>query len=115
MRLINFGSIVSLIICPPVLVLTTSALAISRHNHPKSLMNHASLTNYATNTEIALANSSAVNLGSNLPCAFHEDTPSLVPSRSVFHQPTRYATTKIPNFSAPIRRPPIRRKGRVQH
>lgn len=115
MRLINFGSIVSLIICPLVLVLTTSALALSRYSHPKNLTNHASFTNYATNTEIALANSSAANFGSNLPCAFHEDTCSLVPSRSVFHQPTTYATTRTPNFSPPIRRAPIRRKGRIQH
>ncbi len=115
MRLINFGSIVSLIICPLVLVLTTSALALSRYSHPKNLTNHASFTNYATNTEIALANSSAANFGSNLTRAFHEDTSSLVPSRSVFHQPTRYATTRIPNFSPPIRRAPIRRKGRIQH
>ena len=114
MRLINFGSIVSLIICPLVLVLTTGALALSRHNHPKNLTNHASFTNYATNTEIALANSSAANFGSNPPCAFHDDTSSLVPSRSVL-QPTRYATTSTPNFSTPIRRAPIRRKGRIQH
>ena len=115
MRLINFGSIVSLIICPLVLVLTTSALALSRYSHPKNLTNHASFTNYATNTEIALANSSAANFGSNLPCAFPEDTSSLIPSRSVLNQPTRYATTRTPNFSTPIRRAPIRRKGRIQH
>lgn len=115
MRLINFGSVVSLIICPLVLVLTTSALALSRHNHPKHLTNHASFTNYASNTESARANSSAANIGSNLPCAFHEDTSSLIPSRNVFHQPTRYATTRTSNFSRPIRRAPIRRKGRIQH
>jgi hypothetical protein len=115
MRLINFGSIVSLIICPLVLVLTTSVLALSRYSHPKNLTNHASFTNYATNTEIALTNSSAANFGSNLPRAFREDTSSLVPSRSVFHHPTRCATTRSPNFSPPIRRAPIRRKGRIQH
>lgn len=104
MRLINFGSIVSLIICPLVLVLTTSALALSRHNHAKNLTNHASFTNDAINTEIALANSFAANFGSNLRCAFHEDTSSLIPSRSVLHQPSKHATTRIPNFSAPIRR-----------
>ena len=115
MRLINFGSTVSLIICPLVLVLTTSALALSRHNHPQHLTNHVSFTNYATNSEIALANSSTANFGSSLQCAFHEDTSSLIPSRSVFHQPTRYATTRAPNLSTPIRRAPIRRKGRIQH
>ena len=115
MKLTNFRSIMPLIICLLVLVLTTSALALSRYSHPKNLTNHASFTNYATNTEIALANSSAANFGSNLPCAFHEDTSSLVPSRSVFREPTRYATTRTPNFSTPIRRAPIRRKGRIQH
>src|SRR5713226_9741997 len=115
MRLINFGSIVSLIICPLVLVLTTGSLALSRYSHPKNLNNHASFTNYATSTEIPLANSSAANFGSNLPCAFHEDTSSLIPSRSLFQQPATYATTRTPNFSTQIRRAPIRRKGRIQH
>lgn len=115
MKLISFGSTLSLIICPLVLVLTTSALALLRHNDPKNLTNHAA-PNYATSTQTALADSSAANCGSsNLQCAFHEDTPSLVPSRSVFRQPTRYATTRTPNFSRPIRRAPIRRKGRIQH
>jgi hypothetical protein len=115
MRLINFGSIVSLIICPLVLVLTTGALVLSRHNHTKHLTDHASFTNDATNTEIALADSSTANFGSNLPCAFHEDTSSVIPSKSVLNQPTTYATTRAATFFTPIRRAPIRRKGRIRH
>jgi hypothetical protein len=123
MKPTSFRSIVPLIMCllvPPVicllvLVLTTSVLALSRYNHHKDPTNPESFTNYATTTEIGLANSSAANFASNLQCAFHEDTSSLISSRTVFHQPTRYATTRTPNFSTPIRRAPIRRKGRIQH
>ena len=115
MKLTNLRSILPLIIALLVLVLTTSALALSRHNHRKNPTNRESFTNYAAATEIGLANTSPASFGSNLPRAFHEDTSSLVPSRSVFHQPTRYATTWTPNFSTPIRRAPIRRKGRIQH
>lgn len=115
MKQTNFRSIMPLIICFLVLLLTTSAFALSRHNHRKNPASRESFTNYAANTEIGLANSSAANFGSNLPWAFHEDTSSLVPSRSVFHEPTRCATTRTPNFSTPIRRAAIRRKGRIQH
>ena len=123
MKLTNFRSIVPLIMCllvPPiicllVLVLTTSALALARHNHHKTPTNRESFANYAISTEIGPANPSAATFVSDLQCAFHEDASTLIPSKSVFHQPTSYATTRTPNFSAPIRRAPIRRKGRIQH
>ncbi len=72
---INFRSILSLIICPLVLVVTTSALALSRHNHPKNLTNPASFTRHATTTEIELTHSYSASFGSKLQCAFREGAP----------------------------------------
>ena len=115
MKLTNFRSILPLIIALLVLVLTTSALALSRHNQHKNPTNRESFTNYAAATEIGLANTSPANFAPYLACALQEDSSSLIPSRRVLYPPTRYATTWTPNFSTPIRRAPIRRKGRIQH
>ena len=115
MKLTNFRSILPLIIALLVLVLTTSALALSRHNQHKNPTNRESFTNYVAATEIGLANTSPANFAPTLACALQEDCSSLIPSRRVFHHPTRYATTWTPNFFTPIRRAPIRRKGRIQH
>ena len=114
MKLTNFRSILPLIIALLVLVLTTSALALSRHNQHKNPTNRESFTNYVAATEIGLANTSPANFAPYLVCALQEDSSSLIPRR-VFHRPTRYATTWTPNFSTPIRRAPIRRKGRIRH
>ena len=115
MKLTNFRSVMPLIICLLVLVLTTSALALSRRNRSKNPKSRESFTNYAAVTEIGLANTSPANFAPYLACALQEDSSSLIPSRRVFHHPTRYATTWTPNFYTPIRRAPIRRKGRIQH
>lgn len=42
-----------------------------------------------------------------------EDKSALTPGRQVFHA-KKYITISAPNFSDPLRRPPIRRKGRIQ-
>src|SRR5437763_15488746 len=115
MKLTNFRSILPLIIALLVLVLTTSALALSKHNQHKNPTNRESFTNYVAATEIGLANTSPANFAPTLACALQENSSSLIPSRRVWHRPIRYATTWTPNFSTPIRRAPIRRKGRIQH
>ena len=115
MKLTNFRRVLPLIIALLVLVLTTSALALSRHNQHKNPTNRESFTNYVAATEIGLANTSPANFAPTLACALQEDSSSLIPSRRLLHRPTRYATTWTPNFSPPIRRAPIRRKGRIQH
>ena len=107
MKLTNFRSMLPLIIALLVLVLTTSALALSRHNQHKNPTNRESFTNYAAATEIGLANTSPANFAPYLACALQEDSSSLIPSRRVLYPPTRYATTWTPNFSTPIRRAPI--------
>ena len=59
MKPTNLRSIMRLIICFLVLLLTTSAFALSRHNHRKNPASRENLTNHAT--EIGLADSSAAN------------------------------------------------------
>jgi hypothetical protein len=110
----NFRNILPLIICISVLILATTALALSRSAHQKTARSFNGQSDPPTITETGPA-PATMAFAHQVQCAFHEDTSSLVPSRSVFHQPTRYATTRTPNFSTPIRRAPIRRKGRIQH
>ncbi len=110
----NFRNILPLIICISVLILATTALALSRSAHQRTARSFSGHSVPPTITETGPA-PATMAFAHQAQCAFHEDTSSLIPSRSVFHQPTRYATTRTQNFSTPIRRAPIRRKGRIQH
>jgi hypothetical protein len=56
-----------------------------------------------------------VTLPSNLALEVStEPAPALTPQREKF-QPHFVATPSIPTFARPVRRAPIRRKGRVKH
>lgn len=110
----NFKNILPLIICMSVLSLATTGLALSRSAHHKTAQSFIGHSDPPTITETGPA-AATMDFARQVQCAFREDTSSLIPSKSVFHPPTSYATTRTPNFSAPIRRAPIRRKGRIQH
>ncbi|HKP36079.1 MAG TPA: hypothetical protein VJT71_04415 [Pyrinomonadaceae bacterium] len=110
----NFKNILPLIICMSVLILATAGLALSRSARHRTAQNFIGHSDPPTITEMGPA-AATMAFARQVQCAFREDTSSLIPSKSVFHQPTSYATTRTPNFSAPIRRAPIRRKGRIQH
>ncbi len=109
----NFKNILPLIICMSVLILATTALALSRSTHQRTAQSFNGHSEPPTITETGPA-VATMDFARQVQCAFHEDTSSLIPSRSVFHQPTRHATTITANFAAPIRRPQIRRKGQIQ-
>jgi hypothetical protein len=107
----NVRNILPLIICISVLVLATAALPLSRSAHQKTAR---SLNGYSDPPTVTETEPATMAFAHQVQCAFHEDTSSLVPSRSAF-EPTRYATAHTPNFSKLIRRAPMRRKGRIQH
>ena len=68
---------------------------------------NAAGTNAHESTSISTQNNAS-------PEVRFESQRALTPSREKF-QPQFIVSASIPNFSQPVRRPPIRRKGRAKH
>lgn len=76
-----------------------------------SLVASVKASNHSKGTATATIES---NLPSDTFLREHDALDALIPARHVF-RPAFQISTTVPNFSHPIRRAPLRRKGRIQH
>jgi hypothetical protein len=89
----------------------------TRHTIAMIIITALVITSFASLSQPSSA-SSKVTVVSEQPTSMIEIQTqlehALTPNRTEF-QPRHFVSITTPNFSEPIRRAPIRRKGRVQH
>src|SRR5581483_1128466 len=108
----TFKSLLPFIIIFTAILLLTAILAASRACHSKKPANAISNATYrvtAPEDKVVTADTSEPSTP-----AFQEDTAAVIPSRERMNPPTLIASFHSANFSNPLRKPPIRRKGQIQ-